>query len=133
MPDKIQREVEDLLAKLDTFPPPKPWPVRVRESVADMFYGIYDAIASIPFPRLSAGHILLASILVIVFGFFLFGSGGFFRWIIIGSILVFIAAFLVSLNRKSAGPSQQKYWRDQPINLDSHSGRSRRGRRRGPR
>ena len=133
MPDKIQREVEDLLAKLDRFPPPKPWYVRFRESIADMFYGIYDAIASIPFPRLSAGHILLTSILVIVFGFFLFGSGGFFRWIIIGSILVFIAAFAVSLSRKTSGPSQQKYWRNKPIDLGSRSGRSRRDRRRGRR
>ncbi len=126
MPDKIQREVEDLLAKLDTFPPPKPWYVRLRESIA-------EAIAGIPFPRLSAGHILLTSILVIVFGFFLFGSGGFFRWIIIGSILVFIAAFAVSLSRRSSGPSQQKYWRDRPMDLDRHSGRSWWGRRRGPR
>jgi len=133
MPDKIQREVEDLLAKLDQFPPPKPWWVRIRESIADAFYGIFDAIASIPFPRLSAGHILLTSILVIVFGFFIFGSGGFFRWIIIGSILVFIAAFVVSLNRKTSGPSQQRYWRDRPIDLGRQSGRSRRDRRRGPR
>jgi hypothetical protein len=133
MPDKIQREVEDLLAKLDTFPPPKPWYVRLRESIADAIYGVIDAISSIPFPRLSAGHVLLISILVIVFGFFLFGSDGPFRWIIIGAIVVFIAAFAISLSRRSSGPTQQKYWRDQPIDLDKRSDRSRRGRRRGPR
>lgn len=132
MADKIQREVEDLLAKLDKFPPPKPWLVRLWESIADMFYGIYDLIAGIPFPRLSAGHILLG-LLLIGFALYAILSGGFMRWIIIGSVFIFVAAFAVSLSRKTSGPSQQKYWRNKPIDLGGQSGRSRRDRRRGPR
>ncbi len=132
MPDKIQQEVEDLLARLDRFPPPKPWHVRLRDSIADGIVGVFDAFASIPFPRLSAGHVLLISILVMVLGFLVLGSGGFGRRIIVGAVLVFIAAFALSLRRQSR-PSQQKYWRDRPMDFDSRSGRSRRGPRRGPR
>ena len=51
--------------ELAKFPPPKPWWVRLRESIADTFYGIFDAIASIPFPRLSAGHSLVTASRVI--------------------------------------------------------------------
>ncbi len=132
MPDKIQQEVEELLARLDRFPPPKPWHVRLRDSIADAIVGIFDAFASIPFPRLSAGHVLLVSILVMVLGFLVLGSGGFGRWIIVGAVLTFIGAFALSLRRQSR-PGQQKYWRDRPMDIDNPSGRSRWGRRRGPR
>ena len=130
MPDKIQREVEDLLERLDKFPPPKPWHVRLRDSIADGIVGVLDAFASIPFPRLSAAHVVLISILVMVLTFLVFGSDGFGRWIIIGAVLVFIAAFAFSLRRKSS-PGEQKYWRDRPMDIDDPSGRG--GRRRGPR
>jgi drug/metabolite transporter (DMT)-like permease len=75
---------------------------------------------------------LLISILVMVLGFLVLGSGGIGRWIIVSAVLVFIGAFALSLRRQSR-PSQQKYWRDRPMDLDDHSGRSGRGRRRGPR
>ena len=130
MPDKIQREVEDLLARLDKFPPPKPWHVRLRDSIADGIVGVIAAFSSIPFPRLSAGHVVLISILVMVVTFLAFGSDGFGRWIIVGAVLVFIAAFAFSLRRKSR-PGEQKYWRDRPMDIDDPSGRG--GRRRGPR
>lgn len=126
MPDKIHKEVEDLLARLDRFPPPKPWHLRLRESIASAIVGVFDAFASIPFPRLSAGHVLLISILVMVLGFLVLGSGGVGKWIIVGAVLTFIGAFALSLRRQSR-PSQQRYWRDRPIDLDDPSGRPRRG------
>lgn len=132
MPDRIHKEVEDLLGRLDRFPPPKPWHVRFRDSIANAIVGVFDAFASIPFPKLSAGHVLLISILVIVVGFLVLGSGGFAKWIIVGAVLTFIGAFALSLRRQSR-PSQQRYWRDRPMDLDSRSDRPGRGPRRGPR
>lgn len=126
MPDRIKQEIEDLLARLDTFPPPRPWYKRAWDGVAGFFGGIWDAIASFRLPGLSAGHVLLIAIGVIVV-LYLAGPGGdVVRWIIAAAVVVFIGAFFMSLRRHSR-PSQ-KYWRDKPIDFDRRSRRSPRDR-----
>lgn len=117
MPNKIEQEIEDLLARLDTFPPPKPWHVRLRHSIADRFDDLRDAIARVPFPRLNSGYVVLAAIFVAVMAYFMYDSlGGFGGIIIVGAILVFLAAFVLSLRRRSAPPT--RYWRDRPIDVN---------------
>jgi hypothetical protein len=117
MPDKIQQEIEDLLSRLDTFPPPKPWYVRVRESVANTLRGVVEALGRIPVPRLNTGYVALAAIFVAVMAYFLYDDlGNFAAWIIIGAILAFIVAFVLSLRRTTRPPT--KYWRDRPMDLN---------------
>lgn len=130
MSDKVQQEIEDLLARLDTFPPPKPWHVRLRESIADAFGRVFDAIASIPFPRVNTGYVVLGAIIAAVMAFFLYDElGSIARWIIVGAILVFIVAFVMSLRRNSS-PSTTKYWRDRPMDMSKPGPDWRRRRRR---
>lgn len=121
MADKIQQEIEELLAKLDTFPPPKPWHVRLRESIGDAVGSVFEALGRIPFPRLNPGHVVLIAIAVIVAAYFMYDNlGNVARWIILGAILAFVAAFVMSLRRQSSrfsGPGGTKYWRDRPIDL----------------
>src|SRR2546423_7114440 len=122
MPDRTQREVEDLPAKLDTLPPPRrPSPPRLRRSIGDAFNRIFGGIH---LPNLSAGHILLAAIGVIVIVYLAGGKSDIARWLIAAAVVVFIGAFLFSLRRQSSRPPE-KYWRDKPLGL-----RSRRPRRR---
>ena len=67
-------------------------------------------------PSLSAGHVLLIAIAVIVSAWILLPNGsGLGRWIIAGGIIAFIAAFIYSLRRQSKPP--EKYWRDRPLEL----------------
>lgn len=115
MPDRIQQEIEELLARLDTFPPPRSLRTRVKDSVAGFFRGIPRAISSIPLPNLSAGHVLLLSIAAIVIAYLALDGTNLGRWIIAGSIIVFIAAFVFSLRRQSRPP--EKMWRDRPLDL----------------
>jgi hypothetical protein len=118
MPDRIQQEIEELLAKLDTFPPKRPFWTRVRDRIGGFFQEIGNALSSIPFPRLSAGHVLLIAIAVIViFSFADFGS--LTRWVIIGAIVAFIGAFVLSLRRHSR--PQEKLWRGKPMDLSGPS------------
>jgi hypothetical protein len=118
MPDRIQQEIEELLARLDTFPPKRSIWARVRGNIGGFFRDIGHAFSSIPFPRLSAGHVLLIAIAVIViFSFADFGS--LTRWVIIGAIVAFIGAFVMSLRRHSR--PEEKLWRGKPMDLSGPS------------
>jgi hypothetical protein len=117
MPDRIQQEIEELLAKLDTFPPKRSLWARVRGGVSGFFRDIGQAVSSIPLPRLSAGHVLLIAIAVIVIFSLADFGGGVTRWVIAGAIVAFIGAFVMSLRRHSR--PQEKLWRGKPMDLDS--------------
>jgi hypothetical protein len=115
MPDRIQREVEELLARLDTFPPKKPLWKRAWESFAAFPKRVASAVR---LPSLSAGHVLLIGIALIVGTFVLMPGSDLARWLIAGGIVLFIGAFIFSLRRQSRPP--EKYWRDKP--MDVHGG-----------
>jgi len=118
MPDRIQQEIEELLAKLETFPPKRSLWTRVRNGIRGGFRDLGGAISSIPLSRLSAGHVLLIAIAAIVI-FSLAEPGGtdVTRWVIAGAIVLFIGAFVMSLRRHSR-PPQEKLWRGKPMDLD---------------
>lgn len=117
MPDKIQQEIEDLLSRLDTFPPPKPWYVRLRESIGRSIGDAFEAVGRMPFLRANAGYLAVISIIVLVSALFLYDDlGNAARWIIFGAIVGFIVAVVLSLRRNSRAPT--KYWRDQPMDLN---------------
>jgi hypothetical protein len=119
MPDRIQQEIEELLAKLDTFPPKRPFWTRVRDRIGGFFGEIGHTLSSIPFPRLSAGHVLLIAIAVIVIVSLADFGGGLTRWIIAGAIVAFIGAFVMSLRRHSR--PEEKLWRGKPMDLSGPS------------
>ena len=117
MPDRIQQEIEELLAKLDTFPPKRSFWARVRGGISGFIRDIAQALSGIPVPRLSAGHVLLIAIAVIVIFSLADFGGGVTRWVIAGAIVAFIGAFVMSLRRHSR--PQEKLWRGKPMDLNS--------------
>jgi hypothetical protein len=121
MPDRIQREVEELLDRLEKFPPKRPLPSRISNAVAAPFRAISRSFANLRLPSISAGHVLLAAMVIIVVVYVAGGSNGLWRWIIAGAILMFIGAFVWSLRRGSRPPT--KYWRDKPIDLHQRGSR----------
>ena len=119
MPDRIQQEIEELLAKLETFPPKRPLRTRVSNGIRGFFRSVGNAVSSLPIPRLSAGHLLLIAIGVIVL-FYVAEPGGadVTRWVIAGAIVLFIVAFVMSLRRNApGGRAPEKLWRGQPMDL----------------
>ena len=122
--DRIQQEVDELLAKIEKFPPRRPLSRRVGDAVTAPLRALRRGLSGLSLPRISAGHVLLAAIIVIVIAYVAGGSGDIWRWIIVGGIALFIAAFIMSLRRQSKPPAQ-RYWRDRPLDLhDRGSGRS---------
>jgi len=119
MPDRLQQEIEELLAKLDTFPPRRPLARRLADVASAPFRGLRRATANVRLPHLSAGHVLLIAIAVIVVAYLGLPGGGLSRWVIALAIVIFIAAFVMSLGRQSRPP--EKYWRDRPMDLRSPS------------
>lgn len=126
MPDRIQQEVEELLARLDKFPPRRSLRYRLTRAIKAPFRAVGGWWSNINLPNIHAGHVLLLAVIVLVVAFVAGGSGGLWTWVIAGAILTFVGAFVWSLRQRSR-PNAPKYWRDRPMDLND------RGSRRGPR
>ena len=114
--DRIQQEVDELLANIEKFPPPRSLRRRISDLVSAPFRAVSRRLSRLKLPRISAGHVLLAAIIIIVIAYVAGGTSDVWRWVIVGGIGLFIAAFVMSLRRQSKPPTEQ-YWRDRPIDL----------------
>ncbi len=124
MSSKLERDIEEVLAKIDRFPPKRSLWGRVRRRLADVFDGIGRAVAGLPRPRFSVGQVLLLGIALIIIAWVFRDSlgGSLVRLVVIGAIVLFIGAFIFSLRRQSASRLPEKRWRGQPMNLDQPHG-----------
>ncbi len=121
MSNKLERDIDEVLARIDRFPPRRSLWSRLRRRVANAVGGVGEAISSIPWPRISIGQVLLIAIAVIVIAYYGFRNSDFGSILIFGGILVFIAAFIFSLRRHSASRPPEKRWRGQPMDVDEPS------------
>ena len=120
--DRIQQEVDELLAKIEQFPPRRPLGRRIGNALSAPFRALSRGLSGISLPRISAGHVLLAAIIIIVIAYVAGGASSVWNWVIVGGIALFIAAFVMSLRRQSKPPAE-RYWRDQPIDLEDRGSR----------
>ena len=124
MSSKLERDIEEVLAKIDRFPPKRSLWSRVRRRLGDALDHVGGAVAGLPRPRLSVGQVLLLGIALIVIAY-VFGDslgGSVVRLVVIGAIVLFIGAFIFSLRRQSASRLPEKRWRGQPMDLDQPHG-----------
>ncbi len=125
MSSKLQRDIDEVLANIERFPPKRPLRSRISRRLANVLGAAGEALASVPRPRISIGQVLLLGIAVIVIAFVFrdtIGSPSLVRILIIGGILTFIGAFIFSLRRQSASRQPEKMWRGQPMDLDESGG-----------
>ncbi len=122
MSNKLERDIEEVLAQIDRFPPKRSLWSRIRRRAANAVSGVGEAISSIPRPRISIGQVLLIAIAVIVIAYFGFRNSNIGGILIFGGILAFIGAFIFSLRRQSASRLPEKRWRGQPIDLNEPGG-----------
>ena len=119
MSDKIEREVEEILRKLDKFVPEESRLARARrrlgQATSDLLHTLLVRLS-----RISLGQVMLASlILVVVAFFFRAASPVLARWVIIGGLILFFTAFVLSL---LGGRSRyERRWRGQAIDLSEPS------------
>ncbi|MBI2913414.1 MAG: hypothetical protein HYY03_05790 [Chloroflexi bacterium] len=126
MSDRLQKEIEELLSRLDTFPPRRSVVARARDAMARPFSAAGRWARGLRLPHVSAGHILLLAIAIMVVGYLAQpGGDAVTRYDIASGIVLFIAAFVLSLRRQSRAP--EKRWRERPLDLSgpAASGRPR--------
>lgn len=116
--DRIKREIEDILSRLDDLPAErKPIPFRKRSSrqPGSLARGLIE-----PLTRISIRHVMLTALVLLVVGFFLQGAWAFGRWMLIAGLVLFVGSFVISFfsRRAPSRPSgYQKRWRGQPMDL----------------
>lgn len=123
MPDRIEREIEDILNKLDDFVPEKgqqpiPFKPRPKPSPMSRTQGWFGQRLA----RVSLNQIMLYALIAVLAAFFL-RALPFASWVMIGALIVLATAFVMSMRQGGRGgskrlgssPSTQKRWRGQPI------------------
>ncbi|MEX0786118.1 MAG: hypothetical protein WD939_05735 [Dehalococcoidia bacterium] len=121
--DKIQREIEDILSRLDDFVPEESVTSRMRRRSSDAAATFVRALIS-PIAGISLRQVMLTALILVVVGFVgmrihpLFG-----RWVLIGGVILFLTTFALSFFSRSSTvpPATQKRWRGQPMNLNEPS------------
>ena len=115
MPDNIEREVEEILRKLDRFVPEESRLTRARRRLGQAISDLSHRLLA-RFSRISLGQVMVASlILVVVAFFFRSASPTLARWAIIGGLILFFCVFGLSL---LGGRSRyERRWRGQVVDL----------------
>lgn len=129
-PDKVQREIEELLDRLDNFVPEERLASKIRKKRRDEtgpgpIESLWTRIS-----RISLGHAMLTG-LALIFLSWMLGSrmgllGPFTNPLMILGIVVVIGAFVLSVvngdsRRTISGGRQEKRWRGQVIDYSEPS------------
>jgi hypothetical protein len=114
MPDKMEREINEILRKLDDFLPesgkPRRQPRKVGSGISSAQSWFARRLAAI-----SLNQVMLWSLLAFVAAFFLRGIPA-ASWIMIGALIVLGTAFVLSLRAPGGRPASEKRWRGEVVN-----------------
>jgi hypothetical protein len=115
MPDKFEREIEDILSRLDNFPQRGPSD-RARRAVSNRV-GDFHRRFTLRLARLSVGQIMLGGIVMILVGYFFRALiPEIWYYVVILGLVLFFTSFALSLfGAGRAGSSSQTYWRGRPV------------------
>jgi hypothetical protein len=121
MADRIEREIEEILRKIDNFVPERArGPARkVGQPFAAAQRWLAHSLAKISLNQVMMWALIVFLVTALLPGIRTIPGAG---WIMIGSLIVFVTAFLLSRRgggARAAGP--QKRWRGQPMDLSGPS------------
>ena len=115
--DKIQREIEEILNRLDEFVPEEKATERGRRRSAGPAPGFVHAIFG-PLARISLRHVMLTAFALIVIGFFAARANPVGLWMLVAGFILFATAFALSFLGGGSPPTVEKRWRGQSIELN---------------
>ncbi|MGQ9572438.1 MAG: hypothetical protein ACUVV3_04535 [Dehalococcoidia bacterium] len=123
MSDRLQREIEEILGKYKKFPLREPIWRRIRRRLSHWLSNASQWCTS-HLPGITLGRVMLVGLAMIIVAYFIgFGSESITRSVIVAGLILFAAAFIFSLRRRS--PNVEKRWRGQPLDIDEPRGSDR--------
>ncbi|MEX2225214.1 MAG: hypothetical protein WEB52_02045 [Dehalococcoidia bacterium] len=130
-PDKVQREIEELLGKLDTFVPEERLAAKIRNRRKDVRREdsgpTFFERAKRRLSQISLGQLMLAGLALMLIGWLFDDAlGAWSTWVTLGGLALTILAFVLSLMtggaRTTVGARHvQKSWRGQVIEYSEPS------------
>jgi hypothetical protein len=114
MPNDLQREIEDLLEKLDEFIPEEKAPGRLNRRWSGMTRSLRAWSAGVV-SRITLGHLMVVSLLLIFLAFVM-RSSAIGRYALIAGLTLLFLTIAVSFFT-SKRPKQEKVWRGQVVDL----------------
>lgn len=118
--DDIEREIKDILDRLDNFVPEESVASRFSKRTSQWASDVQRAVVS-RLARISLGQVMLAALAMIVLAWlFRYVNPGVARWVIIGGVILLVVSFVASL-RGSRTSKNEKRWRGRVIDLSGPS------------
>jgi hypothetical protein len=110
MADRIEREIEEILRKIDDLPERRK--AKAARKTPSPGPGSLGALT-----RINMRKVMIWSLFAIIVGALVFRAvpGGYF--LLIGAIIVFVTAFILSTRGGPTSNVPQKRWRGQPLDL----------------
>ncbi len=117
MADRVEREIEEILAKLDGDQPPAKQPGRAPVSIASRRKRNPRVPFKLPRPRVSPAGLLFVGAGIMLFGLVAASFWSPAIWLSFAGVIVFLGAFVSSFFRTPAAKPQAKgvFWRDRYI------------------
>jgi VIT1/CCC1 family predicted Fe2+/Mn2+ transporter len=115
MADRIEREIEEILKKIDNFVPDKAAARRPVRKVSQPLNAAQGWVAR-RLAAISLNQVMGWSLLLVLATFFLREVPG-VTWVMIGGLIVFVTAFVLSLLGGGRPQTTEKRWRGEPIDL----------------
>ncbi len=117
MADQLQREIEDLLNKLDDFIPEQKATTRLRKRLGERIGSLARRLGA-AFSRASLGHLMLVS-LVLIFIAFAFRSSAIGHYALFAGLGLLALTIVISFVTNRRAP--EKRWRGQVVDLSGPS------------
>ena len=116
MPNRIEREIEEILSRLDEFVPEESRSRRLRRRLGAILAGVGDRLTAAT-RGISGGHVVLGAAVLLLAAMLLRSSHPFVaKWATyVGVAVIFAAIFLSIKPIHRRQPS--RYWRGQPIDI----------------
>ncbi len=120
--DRLEREIEEILSKIEHFPDAETRRTRARRralrgfgsAIADRQRAIAKSLG-----RISIGQVMLISFLMILGAFFLRGVGP-MSWLLYAGVILFVSSFTIMMfTRGSGGSSVEQRWRGREISYST--------------
>jgi hypothetical protein len=129
MPNRVEREIEEILSKLDGLPPPSRPPTRLRRTwrlrLGRVISGLRERLSGLS--SINPGSMMLLGLGLILSALFLrMISADLTRWVVIAGLVLFFASFVLSFRRggRSVTGDGDTYWRGQRISRSTMRGPS---------